>query len=394
MSEQEKVYHTLKGIEECLKNIGAGKLVTVNEWARLFLFLCHKCQIDLECPPMLPRSFTDLVYKTKLLFQSQHHLRFALIEGQKRTFATVLCLLGYIPPSSLLPHYMLEEKDYEVAQIKHFDRNSVLVYAKEEANMILAKFDVKVVPFYTEVVRDEENLSAKVIHLCQLYSGRLAAQNTKAQHRGWKSVLINILESESLRDACFPFELYSEVMVKPIECTINEWVKNYRHTFLKALFQNKDLQDIWQAFSQETKKLLDSKTRTHEQNAEAMTSGIRYLHEHTINMAQPPTTDRLVYIIMTLVTCAVTTPEEADIMIKVLNGDGQKPGDRLYAETLKVENKDYPATFDLEVRTQMNTLENADRSAGCFRPSHIQSRAEPGSLLICCTPQNAHRSAG
>jgi hypothetical protein len=67
-SEHEKVFQVLCGIAECLRLIGADTLTTFDHWAKLYLFLSMKHEIPLEEKPMHPRSFTDLVYKTKLLF--------------------------------------------------------------------------------------------------------------------------------------------------------------------------------------------------------------------------------------------------------------------------------------------------------------------------------------
>jgi hypothetical protein len=360
------VCHTLAGIQHCLKEIGANKLVTVEEWARLYLFLCHKHKLDLTCKPMLPRSFTDLVYKTKLLFQSLHKLRFAMLEGQKRTYSTVLCLLGFIPHSSLTPHYRMRDSiKYDVTMITYFDRNKIMHKAEAEANKILAKFDIAVLPSYTEVLRDEEGLSAKVIAVYREYSRRLAHQNVDAQHRGWRTVLVNILEDKAVIKASKPFELYDNTKRKPENSSISAWVKGYRKAFLLKLLSDKNLPDIKQSFTTTTKQMFARSS--HDAIAEAMvdTKNVRYLSEFGLNVGQPPVSDRLVYVIMTMITCTVTDDTEAQMMFKVLNSGGRMPSNRRYSKDFVFEMSDYPQTFDLEVSFLSWCAQNylLDRSA-------------------------------
>jgi hypothetical protein len=84
-------------------------------------------------------------------------------------------LIGHIPSPTLTTHYALAPTEYENTNAKKMNRDSNEVL--EQANKILAKFKSEVGPYYTEVIRDGEGLSKRVMDTYHEFSRRRALQN-------------------------------------------------------------------------------------------------------------------------------------------------------------------------------------------------------------------------
>jgi hypothetical protein len=353
LSEQQKLVQVLRGIGDCLELIGADTLTTFDHWAKLYLFLSMKHDIPMNEKPMHPRSFNDMVYKTKLLFHSLHRLRFAMIEGQKRCFATSLFLIGHVPSATLRTHTSMQHYTFSPNIVTFIQRDLNLKDVRKEANELLAKFQVEVHPYYSELLRDGDGLSPRVMEFYREFSRRLAAQNNDAQNRGWKTVLGNLLESEGFKSICLPYELYPKNSIGIGKAqTMKQWLHNYRLEIVEGILVDKNLNDINQAFSDVTKSkfafsnfvaakaILDPK--------------VPRLNELGIDMKRPPTNDKLLYVLMTMVSLCVTDPKHTrEQFAKVLACEGKVASNRRYAEDLIPTEKDWPAPFDQEVSLSM-----------------------------------------
>lgn len=345
------MFHTLNAIQDCLNQIGANTLTSIDEWAKLYYFLCLKHDISIDDRPMLPRSFADLVYKTKLMFHSMHTLRFAMIEGQKRTFATALFLVGHVPSPTLQCHYTLSPDKYEVDNIGMLTHDSDLAMVTDLANRSLDKMKFDVQPNLSEIVRKKgKGLSPEIMNLIREYSRRLADQHNKTQNRGWKTVLGNLLGKQSVRDVCFPYELYKENTVKPLNTSQGKWVEDYRHEILEQILVDKNSADINQCFSAELKSDLE-KLDIAAIKKKYTDSNIRELFHTSINLKYPPKDNRLIYIIMTLVTTCVTDFKSADMLEKTLACEGKPPSDVVIHPSMLCDPSEFPdpANYDIEV---------------------------------------------
>jgi hypothetical protein len=354
-SEQEKVCFVLQAINECLKKICPESLTTINDWCKLYSFLCRKHGLKVtQNPPMHPRTFFDLVYKTKLLFQSLHKLRFAFIEGQKRTLATTLFLIGHVPSQNLTCHLNLKPEAYEVQNVKFLNIDSDIVKVSGEANKILKKFNVEVEPSYTEVVRgDGEGLSERAMAVYRELSRRMAQQNNSTQTRGWKTIISAMLGTTGLIRASLPYELYPDTLPKEDDHTLKAYHKDYRSFFLRTILVDKTTVDIKNSFTTQLGVLsTDSLIRNLLDRTK-----VKCLREFTIDLKHPPMDDKLVYIMMTLITSCVTDQQEAKILSNVLSCDGKRSSDRIYSEKLIFAPNEMPKNTTVEVSRFLSLCE-------------------------------------
>jgi hypothetical protein len=352
LTDHQKVVLVLKQFEKCLALLCPDNLTTVADWCSLYYHLCKKHKINItkfSQRAMHPRTFCDMVYKTKLLFHSLHKLRFALSEGQKRTYSTGMFLIGHIPSPTLTTHFKLDHTEYENTNVKEMNRDSSKVF--EEANKILAKFKVEVGPSYTEVVRDGEGLSQRVMETYQQFSRRRALQNNDTQARGLKTILSNMMTTPKFLDACVPYELYTKYQPKPDETTYPPYIKKYRETILNLLLVDKSSADIRGAFS--TSKidfgLLENETIVNNilDPKQPPNCG---LTAYEIDWAHVSTNNKLAITVMTMITHCVTNEFEADHLKKVLDAAGKMPSNRTYKAGLEFIEDDWTGQGEDAVR--------------------------------------------
>ena len=348
LTEHQKVVVVLKEIEKCLAMLCPDNLTTVNDWCVLYRHLCTKHELDISKEnqrALHPRTFCDLVYKTKLFFHSLHKLRFALSEGQKRTYSTGMFLIGHIPSPTLTTHYALAPTEYENTNAKKMNRDSNEVL--EQANKILAKFKSEVGPYYTEVIRDGEGLSKRVMDTYHEFSRRRALQNNDTQDRGLKTIISNMMTTERFLAACLPYERYTKRMVKQVDTTYTAYIKSYRETILHHLLVDKASADIKGAFSASRNEfhvlssatiienILDLKKNP---NCGITTWGMDWRHQTANN--------KLACVVMMMITLCVTDPDEAYYLKNVLGAAGNMPSDRLYKPMLNFEEGDWPEQIE------------------------------------------------
>jgi hypothetical protein len=353
LKEGDKVYNVLKLIQRRLLVICKNGLCDVIDWCKLYIFLSKKHGLSAILPEtkrLMPRTFCDLVYKTKLLFQSLHKLRFAMIEGQKRVYSSTMVLMGHLPDPAFKCHLSLSHEEYRVQGIKNLDANSSWSVMVKEANRLLKKFKFKLSPNMTEVCRDDEGLSSQVTAVYREHSRRMAESNSNAQPRGWKTVMTDFLNNEELANVCVPYELDPKNKPHPDGIGNKHYIREYREYFLRRILVDKAAPDIAKSWGPFTE--LIQKKDIKKIISQFIVGAKRSLTDTFMDMEYMGDAG-LPIVLMVMVTVLATNMVEANTLKTVLNSSGKQSSNYIYREVFSKKEEDvvpFPDEYHPEVR--------------------------------------------
>jgi hypothetical protein len=219
-------------------------LKTPKDWCTLYMKLWHnhKGDVGFDDFPFHPKSLTDLVHKTRLLFLSKHTIRFAFLEGQKRTTAATYGLTGFIPRDKFSFHGDQDTKlsiiggdrNFFNNQNKYSDENEMT--KSEDTCLQTFKNGAKTVTvnvYQFNTVKHELNLN--VIRCCRALSKVLVQEGNREQVRSWKNIVESLSTKNEIQNA-LAGSIHLQAWINYSE--INDYVKMYREAFFGQIYED------------------------------------------------------------------------------------------------------------------------------------------------------------
>jgi hypothetical protein len=245
--DHEKAFLGLKKCLQILMNTTEfNGLKTAQDWCNLYVKLWHDGVggVELGDFPFHPGSLTDLVHKTRMLFLSKHSLRFAFLEGQKRSTAATYALTGFVPKVKFDFHGDHDPASCIIGGYNNFfnkpnnynDEPDLI----ESDDKCLRTFEngartvnVNVYQFKT----NEGILDVEVIRCCREYSKLLVQEGNREQIRTWKNIVENLTMENSIKNALSGRNNTDSWNVSE---KINPFVQSFRILFFQLMFKNEN----------------------------------------------------------------------------------------------------------------------------------------------------------
>jgi hypothetical protein len=317
----------IKKLSELLDGHHFFNLKTVSGWAVLFKVLCKNRHIDLTDKTLMPKNFSDLVYKVKLLFNGASRFRFALGEGQKRTYASVYYLLGLKPTENLQFHGYSAHHGQDHRLPSASWTGSGLIQpsqVKEHIEKKLNKLSTGIYVKLLHVQADTPGFVPHVVAALKQLSERSANANARTQERGWRAVMISLCQNLNSKEIIVPYELRNPelVMLKKDDTEV-DWMENYRKKVAKQFWDSRTVADVTATFATVTGW---SAFKSYDEFELAFLAGgakNSALNIHTLNLRGRIASPKLFYVLLALVTCSATNPEEMEALSKLILSSGK-----------------------------------------------------------------------
>lgn len=342
----------IKKLSELLDGKNFFNLKTVSGWAVLFKVLCKRRKIDLTDKTLMPRNFNDLVFKVKLLFNGASRLRFALGEGQKRTYACLYYLLGFRPSENLQFHGYNPREYRLYSAVWTGSGNIKPLQVKENIEKKLNKLSAGIYVKLLHVQADLPGFVPHVVAALKQMSERSANANNKTQERGWRAVMISLCQNLNSKEILVPFERRDpEVVGLKEDDSEQVWMDTYRTKIAKQFWDSRTVSDVaatlnsvpaWTSFD----KYKDFENAfVHSKQGSALTV-------HTLNLLGRIAAPKVLYVLLALVTCSVTNTEEMEALSKLVLSNGKLTTAKTFIPSV-LENtisKDFPDEVNVKVR--------------------------------------------
>jgi hypothetical protein len=334
-TDYQKVFVVIRKISELFSGYHFGYLSTVEGWAVLYKVLCsnknggkvhgRKSQFKLD-ETMEPKNFSDLVYKVKLLLNGASQLRFALGEGQKRTYASLYYCLGVVPRES--PKFRGYEGKNPQLESAVFTGSVHILQDKiiGEIDSKLSKLADGIMVRLIHIEAEEEGFPPHVVKAIMQMSERSALANTETQERGWRSVMISLCQNLNSDDIVVPFECRHRDTVDKEE-TDGDWVEFYRKKIIKHFWDSRTMVDVATTLKATPQY---EKIKTLEQFMVAILPAggkkkgkSSALNVFSLNIRQRIPTPRLMFVLLALVVTSVTNTDEMEALSKLVLSNGK-----------------------------------------------------------------------
>ncbi len=368
------MFVVIKRISELLQGFHFDAISNVSGWAVLFKVLCHNRNIKLQHTTLMPKNFNDLVYKVKLLINGASRLRFALGEGQKRTYASLYYCLGLIPNSNFKFHgFAHEPSDYQLPSSRY--TGSSFIQPENVRNFIdkkLRKLASGITVSLVKIQAREKGFVDHVVVAIRQLSERSANANSKTQERGWRACMISLCQNINSAEIIVPFECKPDTLefLKVPKVDIFDWMDNYRYTIAKHFWDSRTLKDVaatflktpWIAKIKTLEEFQSQLLLTGEKGKQKQNRGLNRL---TLNLRQNIAIPRLLYVLITLVVSSVTNKEEMENLSKLVLSKGKATIGKLFIR--KVVNGTIKEDFDEKIKVKV-----------------CQTRFQLGHIIIDC----------
>lgn len=356
------MFVVIKKISELLHAHHFDALSTVSGWAVLFKVLCHNRNIKLQHTTLMPKNFNDLVYKVKLLINGASRLRFALGEGQKRTYASLYYCLGLIPSPRFKFHGFAEKAaDYQLPSSKYTGCGYITTESVDNfINKKLRKLASGITVRLIKIQAHETGFVDHVVKALRQLSERSAQANTNTQERGWRACMISLCQNINIMEIIVPFEC-KPLEIDPLHVLVPKvdifnWMEKYRSKIAKHFWDSRTLKDVaatflktpWIAKIKTLEEFQSQLLLTGEKGQQKQNRGLNRL---TLNLRQNIAIPRLLYVLITLVVSSVTNKEEMENLSKLVLSKGKATIGKLFIR--KVVNGTIKEDFDEKIKVKV-----------------------------------------
>jgi hypothetical protein len=185
-------------------------LAKISDWENLYTVLTANFQKDVTWPTgnlmAEPKNTNDLLWKTKLRFQSLHRVRHAEVESQKRVSSYSCAMMGVRPVNKLSKCILWDETVRLPTEKSICSRQGMEEKAKAEvSNLIRHQADMVTVHIVIDKVKTNyKRIPLSEAKFYQAFSKKKAIAATLAQKRSWKDCFLLMCRSKRLLSKLHP----------------------------------------------------------------------------------------------------------------------------------------------------------------------------------------------
>jgi hypothetical protein len=184
-------------------------LKTPQDWCNLYVRLL-RLEPDLDSDkqfPFEPTTMTDLAHKTRMLFLSNHSVRFSFMEGQKRTVASTHTLVGFVPRDKFIFHGDLHENQCTIGgdqnffnKINSYDNEMLLQQSEDICKATFVNGAKTVAATIIHLKTRSKEFNAETLRICQNFSKSLVQKEKKSQDRTWVHIVEWLLNDNDIEN--------------------------------------------------------------------------------------------------------------------------------------------------------------------------------------------------
>jgi hypothetical protein len=234
------------GLKVCLDYIKSpntyNSLKTPQDWCNLYLRLWVKGAAPIEMGefPFHPTNMNDLVHKTRMLFLSQHAVRFSFLEGQKRSIASTYGLIGFLPQQRFVFHGDLDPKEFTIGDDENFFNkandycNLSKVKASEDNCKATFANGGKMITSTVLNLKTNGPFTMETMKVFQAFSKCLVLESNKEEGRSWVHAVEALTEHIDIMKHLSMFNHVEDWSQKQKQ---EAFMRRFRITFFETIFK-------------------------------------------------------------------------------------------------------------------------------------------------------------
>jgi hypothetical protein len=200
------------------------------------------------------------------------------------------------------------------------------------------------------VEADTPGFVPHVVSALQQMSERSANANNRTQERGWRAVMISLCQNLNSNEIIVPYELRNPEVARLIrDDTETAWMENFRRQIAKQFWDSRTVADVTATFNS-VPGWGDFQAYEEFENC-FLDKHCSALNIHTLNFRGRIAQPKIFYVLLALVTCSATNPQEMEALSKLVISSGKLAAGKIFIPS--VLKSTIPSDFpDLNVKVR------------------------------------------